>query len=81
MTAECYFCNGLVLSSESDGILLEGHGDHEVYMHERCAVGQGAVAEVPESSEPIEVTCPECGAVETTMPWARAAERNDTHSE
>ncbi|MFB6304230.1 MAG: hypothetical protein ABEH47_03615 [Haloferacaceae archaeon] len=60
MHGECYFCHGPVSGFESDHIILDGHADHDVYMHERCAAGHDVL-------EPgtAEVTCPECGAVET----------------
>jgi hypothetical protein len=77
MTAECYFCHGLVLSAERGGIVLDSHGDHEVYLHERCAVGQNAVEATAESTERVDVTCPECGAVETTRLWGSPAARGD----
>ena len=66
MSGDCYFCHGLVLPSEADDILLANHGDHEVYMHRRCAVGHGVYeADESGSGEGITVVCPECGAAET----------------
>ncbi|PSQ02295.1 hypothetical protein BRC92_09145 [Halobacteriales archaeon QS_4_69_31] len=64
MSGECHFCHGLVLAGEPEHIVLDGHGDHEVYMHERCARGGEAI--VSDRRENVDVTCPECGAVETT---------------
>ena len=62
MTNECYFCRGIVLPHESNHFILGDHGDHQVAMHRRCAAGHDAL-ETPD--DPIRVTCPECGAVET----------------
>ena len=64
MSGECHFCHGLVLSGERDHIVLDGHADHQVYLHERCAAGRNVIEGSAESSERT-VTCPECGAVET----------------
>jgi phage FluMu protein Com len=65
MNGECYFCNGIVSAAESGHILLSGHSGHEVYMHERCAEGHNLVETARSPTSEIEITCPECGAVET----------------
>lgn len=62
MGNECHFCRGIVSAHEAGDLLLEAHGDHRVVMHEQCADGHGLVEE---RADGVEVTCPECGAVET----------------
>lgn len=64
MSGECYFCHGIVSVTEDGHIRLDRHGNHEVYMHERCGVGYDVV-EAGRSSDGVEITCPECGTVET----------------
>jgi hypothetical protein len=63
MFGECHFCHGPVSAFERDGILLDGHGDHEVYMHADCASGYGVLETDPADGE-RHVTCPECGTAE-----------------
>ncbi|SFR65512.1 hypothetical protein [Halogeometricum limi] len=65
MDGECYFCHGLVLPDEREDILLTEHADHDVYLHEQCARGYELVEESVDAGGSLEVTCPECGAVET----------------
>lgn len=65
MNGECYFCNGIVSAVENGHIMLRGHGDHEVYMHVRCAEGHNVIEESRDTAEKVEITCPECGVVET----------------
>jgi len=65
MSGECHFCNGTISGFESDHILLEDHGDHEVYMHERCAAGHDIIEQTVEGGTTREITCPVCGTVET----------------
>ena len=62
MSNEFHFCRGIVSVHGSGDLLLEGHGDHRVYMHEQCASGHGLLEE---GAGGFEVTCPECGTVET----------------
>lgn len=64
MGNECHFCRGIVSADEPGDILLEGHGDHRVCMHRRCAAGYDLVREVHGERASLEVTCPECGDVE-----------------
>lgn len=64
MNGECHFCHGLVSAFEEGHILLDGHGDHEVYMHEECAAGHDVIEEIAGSPAEVEVVCPECGTVE-----------------
>jgi hypothetical protein len=64
MDAECYFCHGVVLPDERDDIVLGDHGDHRVFLHEQCARGYELVEDAPDARDAVEVTCPECGAVE-----------------
>jgi hypothetical protein len=64
MSGECYFCNGIVFPSEPDDILLDGHADHAVYMHRRCAEGYNALESVDDDGGTRPVVCPECDAVE-----------------
>jgi hypothetical protein len=72
MSGECYFCNGIVFPSEPDDILLDGHADHAVYMHRRCAEGYNALESVDGTGDgdgdddggTRPVVCPECDAVE-----------------
>lgn len=63
MSGECYLCNGLVMPDESGHLKLDDHGDHRVYLHERCAAGYDLVRELPGGQ--VDVTCPECDVVET----------------
>lgn len=63
MSGECHFCHGIVLASENDQFKLADHGDHDVYVHERCAVGHD-ILETTDSPGTVRITCPECGAVE-----------------
>jgi len=67
MEPTCYFCNGIVSESEPDHILLDGHDDHVIYMHERCATGQNVVEPTGGPGDGMTVTCPECGLVETHL--------------
>ena len=62
MSEECYFCRGIVSPHEPGDLLLDGHGDHRVSMHRRCAAGRDLV---DETRDAVEVTCPECGTVES----------------
>lgn len=64
MCGECYFCHGTISRFETGHILLTGHADHEVYLHEQCATGNNLV-EAAVGDEGVAVTCPECGRVET----------------
>ncbi|MFC7116510.1 hypothetical protein ACFQH2_18355 [Natronoarchaeum sp. GCM10025703] len=64
MSKQCYFCNGIVLTAETSDLLLRDHGDHEVYMHERCARGHNMIESGRDSSGTVEITCPVCSAVE-----------------
>lgn len=66
MDGECYFCHGIVSAAESDHIMLDSHADHEVYMHEQCAIGHNFIEESTDSIGSVEITCPECGTIETT---------------
>jgi hypothetical protein len=59
---ECHYCHGPVSAFEEGDLLLDDHGDHEVYLHVSCGVGHDVVEE---EAERLRVTCPECGAVET----------------
>ena len=65
MSGECHFCHGIVSGLENDHIVLRDHGDHDVYMHEECAVGHNVLEAAAESSEDVAITCPVCGSVET----------------
>jgi hypothetical protein len=65
MSGECYFCRGLVFPADSGHFLLDRHGDHRVYLHERCAVGQGVIEKPAGPADGIDIVCPECGTVET----------------
>lgn len=66
MGNECHFCRGIVSLHEKNDILLDGHADHQVFMHKQCAMGYDLIEESHDPADgPIEVTCPECGAVET----------------
>lgn len=65
MDNECHICRGVVSVHEPDDLLLEDHGDHRVIMHRQCAAGFGLVRELHGGDESMEVTCPECGVVET----------------
>ncbi|MBX0325074.1 hypothetical protein EGH21_18760 [Halomicroarcula sp. F13] len=65
MSGECHYCHGVVSGSERDHIVLDQHGNHEVYLHEQCADGHNLIETVGASSSEVEVVCPECGAVET----------------
>jgi hypothetical protein len=62
MNGDCYFCRGIVLPYEDDDVLLEGHADHRVFLHARCAEGHDLVER--DEAGGVAVTCPECGAVE-----------------
>jgi hypothetical protein len=69
MSGECHFCNGIVFPSEPDDILLDGHADHTVYMHRRCAEGYNALESAADGDGDGDggtrpVVCPECDAVE-----------------
>jgi len=64
MSGECHFCHGLVSGYERDHIVLDGHADHEVYVHERCAAGNGLVEKTAGPGDDVAVTCPECGETE-----------------
>lgn len=64
MAGECYYCRGIVLPEEPGDLLLDGHGDHRVYLHVDCAKGQNVV-EASGADRAFTVLCPECGAVET----------------
>ncbi|WP_227377548.1 hypothetical protein [Haladaptatus halobius] len=64
MESECYYCRGIVLTDEDDDILLDDHADHQVYMHKRCGESHNVIQERTESTATVEITCPECGAVE-----------------
>jgi hypothetical protein len=72
MSGDCYFCHGLVFPAEEDDILLDGHADHEVYMHRRCAVGHDVIEAASAADDerdgrdgPQTVVCPECGTTES----------------
>ncbi|MDS0279561.1 hypothetical protein NDI85_17340 [Halomicroarcula sp. S1AR25-4] len=64
MSGECHYCHGLVSASERDHIVLDQHGNHEVYLHEQCADGHNLIGSSAASGE-VEIVCPECGTVET----------------
>jgi len=64
MARECYFCNGIVSEYDSDHLVLEDHGDHVIYMHERCATGNNVAERTDDHGDGMTVTCPECGIVE-----------------
>lgn len=64
MTGECHFCHGIVSGLENDHIVLRDHGDHDVYMHEECALGHNVLESTAASSEHVAITCPVCGTVE-----------------
>lgn len=64
MNGECHFCHGLVLTDESEDIVLDDHADHDVFLHRQCAVGHNVIEpRVGRSS--AEVLCPICGDVES----------------
>lgn len=65
MGSECYYCRGIVLANEDGDILLDDHADHHVYMHKRCGESHDVIEELTGATSAVEVTCPECGAVET----------------
>ncbi|WP_324759398.1 hypothetical protein [Haloarcula montana] len=65
MSGECHFCHGIVSADESNHILLDGHGDHEVYLHRQCAAGHDVLEDADGSADNVAITCPECGTVET----------------
>jgi hypothetical protein len=66
MDNECHFCRGIVSLNETADILLDGHADHEVFLHEQCAAGHDLIEEPQEPADgPVEVTCPKCGVVES----------------
>ncbi len=65
MKTECYYCRGIVLANEADDILLDDHADHSVYMHKQCGKSHDVIEERTGSIVAVEITCPECGAVET----------------
>lgn len=67
MSGECHFCHGTVSGFENDHIVLRDHADHDVYMHEDCAVGHNVLEPAAESSD-VAITCPVCGSVETRGP-------------
>jgi hypothetical protein len=64
MNGECHFCHGVVLPDESDGIVLDGHGSHEVFLHRRCASGHNVIEQQAGASNGLEVVCPVCGEAE-----------------
>ena len=65
MNGECYFCHGLVLADESADIVLDNHGNHDVFLHHRCAVGHNVIEKRVGQSSTAEVVCPVCGDVES----------------
>ncbi|WP_276273248.1 hypothetical protein [Haloarcula litorea] len=66
MSGECYFCHGLVFDGETGHIVLDGHADHAVFLHQECAEGHDVVEESPGPSDEAAVLCPECGEVEVS---------------
>ena len=65
MTGECYYCHGIVLPNEDDDILLDSHANHRIYMHKQCGASHDVIAQRADATDAVEITCPECGAVET----------------
>lgn len=65
MNGECYFCHGIVSASETGHIWLNDHGSHDVYLHEQCATGHNVIEESGGPTSELQITCPECGEVET----------------
>ncbi len=61
---ECHFCHGLVVPEESEHVVLDGHGDHAVFVHYECAAGHDAVESIDDGSGDEAIRCPQCGAVE-----------------
>lgn len=64
MNGECYFCHGLVSGDERNDIVLDGHADHAVFMHQRCAEGYNVIEESGSPSSETAILCPQCGEVE-----------------
>lgn len=65
MNGECHFCHGLVLTDESQDMVLDTHADHEVYLHRQCAVGHNVIEHRVGQASGQEVVCPVCGEVES----------------
>jgi len=58
---ECRFRRGIASAHGAGDILPDEHDDHRVFLHEQCAAGHDLIEKGRDS---VEVTCPECGAVE-----------------
>jgi len=65
MNGECHFCHGLVLTDESEDMVLEDHADHTVFLHRQCAVGHNVIEQRVGQSNGTAVLCPICDEVES----------------
>ncbi|MES3517060.1 MAG: hypothetical protein PPP58_05280 [Natronomonas sp.] len=81
MNGTCYFCNGIVSAQERGDFHLRDHGDHEVFLHRRCAVGYDLIIERTTTARTeFEIECPECGTIEVQRRRRRTVSGGDSRS-